>query len=63
MKTRAHLIKEQYLVNYSEQSYQLRENYLCKTPSGAAQIVLGRSSNGWTEWANMDGKTLSDVYR
>ncbi|WP_367105510.1 GIY-YIG nuclease family protein [uncultured Psychrobacter sp.] len=63
MKTRASMIQEQYLVDYSEQSYQLRENYLCKTPSGAAQIVLGRPSNGWIEWTNIDGKTLSEIYR
>jgi len=44
---------------------QLRftQDYLFRTPSGAACAVLGRSSNGWLEWKNSDGETLHDLRR
>lgn len=32
-------------------------------PSAAATICLGRNANGWIEWKNDKGQTLSDVYR
>ena len=32
-------------------------------PSGAANLVAGRSSNGWTEWKNDRGVTIDQVYR
>ncbi len=34
---------------------------LFKTPSGAAQIVLFRSANGWVEWRTQTGTTLADA--
>jgi hypothetical protein len=44
---------------------QLRftQDYLFDTPSGAAAAVLGRTSNGWAEWKNADGRSLHDVKR
>lgn len=33
------------------------------TPSAAAGFCLGRNSNGWLEWKDIDGKTLDDIYR
>ena len=33
------------------------------SPSTAAVFVLGRPSNGWTEWKDKDGNTLDSVYR
>jgi hypothetical protein len=33
------------------------------TPSGAADVVLGRSSNGWIEWTNGAGLTLDALVR
>jgi hypothetical protein len=33
------------------------------TPSAAAAIVTGGSSNGWVEWRNSKGQTLDEVYR
>ncbi|MFG0297460.1 MAG: DUF4357 domain-containing protein, partial [Maioricimonas sp. JB045] len=38
-------------------------DYLFKTPSGAASVVLGRTANGWIEWKTADGRTLHDVHR
>lgn len=39
------------------------EDVLMGTPSGAANLVVGRSSNGWTEWKNDRGVTIDQVYR
>jgi len=36
---------------------------LFKTPSGASNMLIGMSSNGWNEWKNKVGATLNDVYR
>lgn len=33
------------------------------SPSAAAVFVLGGSQNGWTEWVDDEGRTLSEVYR
>lgn len=37
----------------------------CKfsSPSTAAAMFLGGNANGWTEWKNEEGKTLSKIYR
>ncbi len=48
---------------HSKEQLVLTEDYVCNSPSLAAGIVLGRKSNGWTEWKNSDGKTLDEVYR
>lgn len=34
-----------------------------ESPSAAAVFVLGGSQNGWTEWVDDEGSTLSAVYR
>ena len=39
------------------------EDYLFDTPSGAAQVILGRNANGWMVWETGDGKTLHEVER
>lgn len=39
------------------------ENFPFSSPSSAAYIVLGRSSNGWKEWKYKNGKTLDEVKR
>lgn len=59
---RSKLIESGVLV---EESGQLRiaEDYLFGTPSGAAAVVLGRTSNGWVDWKDKDGRTLHDAKR
>lgn len=34
-----------------------------QSPSATAVFVLGHSQNGWIEWVNSNGKSLSEVYR
>ena len=43
--------------------YVFTKNYIFKSPSGAAAVILGRAANGWTEWKRNDGKTLDEVKR
>jgi hypothetical protein len=39
------------------------ENHPFNSPSAAAGVVLGRSSNGWREWRDVDGRTLDELER
>ncbi|MFI2426229.1 DUF4357 domain-containing protein [Streptomyces sp. NPDC018955] len=32
----------------------------CNSPSAAAEILVGRSANGWTDWKSADGHPLAD---
>ena len=40
-----------------------KADYVFPSPSTAAAMFLGGSANGWTEWKNDKGQTLSKVYR
>ncbi|GEN64196.1 DUF4357 domain-containing protein [Acetobacter oeni] len=37
------------------------QDTLFKNPSPAAVFLMGRSSNGWTEWKDAQNRTLADV--
>lgn len=39
------------------------EDYTFNSPSTAAAVVLGRSANGWIEWKDKNGLTLTDKFR
>jgi len=39
----------------------LKEDILFTSPSGASSFVLGRNSDGRTDWKTVDGKSLKDV--
>lgn len=43
--------------------YVFQRNVLFKSPSGAAAVVRGASSNGWMEWVSTGGKTLDELKR
>lgn len=40
-----------------------REDHAFNSPSAAAGVVLGRSSNGWREWTDEEGRTLDQIER
>lgn len=42
-------------------SYKFIQNYVFNSPSTASGVVLGRSSNGRTEWKNDKGRTLKVI--
>lgn len=62
-KLKESLVSSGKLIAVDNKSYQLTENQLFKTPSGASSLVSGRSTNGWVEWKNEAGETLDTVYR
>ena len=39
------------------------KDHLFRSPSMAAQMLLGRTANGWAEWKTGDGETLDAVKR
>ncbi|MEM1212150.1 MAG: GIY-YIG nuclease family protein [Planctomycetota bacterium] len=43
--------------------YQVSRDYTFSSPSAAAVLLTGRSSNGWTTWKDQDGKTLDEHFR
>lgn len=43
--------------------YVFQRDVLFKSPSGAAAMVRGASSNGWVEWVSKEGKTLDELKR
>ena len=54
---RSDLVKREILILAGE-SYCLTSDYLFDSPSAASSVLLGRSSNGRTEWKDSDGVTL-----
>jgi hypothetical protein len=62
------LIKRNELINLGQilvkdSIIEFVEDMIFKTPSAASDMVLGRSSNGWTEWKDKNGKTLDEKMR
>lgn len=47
--------------DYIDENSVLQKDILFRTPSGAADFVLGASTNGNVEWKTEDGKTLKEV--
>jgi hypothetical protein len=41
--------------------YRLTQDYVFNSPSTAAGILLGRSSNGRVEWKDANGRTLKEI--
>lgn len=40
-----------------------QQDHAFNSPSGAAGVVLGRSSNGWREWVDDQGRSLDELER
>lgn len=45
------------------EAYQFTEDYVFSSPSTAGGVILGRSTNGWTKWRTVNGKTLDEMKR
>ncbi|MEO8034829.1 MAG: DUF4357 domain-containing protein [Acidobacteriota bacterium] len=41
--------------------YVFTQDYVFTSPSTAAGVILGRSSNGRVEWKTKEGKTLKEL--
>ena len=57
---RDELIKSSCL--YKQKVYEVCRDITFPNPSSAATFVLGRSSNGWMDWKNIDGRTLKECF-
>jgi len=59
LNLRQRLINEGVL-KQSGEVYEFPEDYIFSSPSTASSMVLGRNSNGLTEWKLKDGRTLKE---
>lgn len=62
-RLRQRLIEEGILAAGEDGIYRFTRDYLFKSPSGASDTILGRSTSGWQEWRNEAGKTLDELKR
>lgn len=54
---------EQGVLLVERDCIQFTQDFLMGTPSGAAMLVCGRSTNGWTAWTNDKGVTINAIFR
>lgn len=57
------MIDDGSIIKRDNGKYYLTKVVSFKSPSGASDFVLGGSTNGWKEWKDDSGATLSDLYR
>lgn len=57
---RKKLIETQILIEENDKLV-FAEDAIFNSPSAASNMVLGRNSNGFTEWITKDGKTFKDI--
>lgn len=55
------LFQLNHLKKISDNLYELTEDHLFRSPSGASGLILGQSSNGWDAWKNESGRTLKET--
>jgi hypothetical protein len=55
-----HKLIDEGVIILSGDFYEFPEDYIFTSPSSASSIILGRNSNGLTEWKLNDGKTLKE---
>jgi hypothetical protein len=60
VELRADLLKSGVLVSEGERR-RFTQDYICNSPSLASAVVLGRSSNGRTDWKDGSGRTLKEL--
>ena len=58
---RENLVKE--YTSSDRDKLVLESDKTFSSPSTASEFVLGRPSNGWSDWKDKDGQTLDSVYR
>ncbi|MGH3516182.1 MAG: DUF4357 domain-containing protein [Haloechinothrix sp.] len=65
LRLRERLVADGQIVESSTRPGYLEttEDIACNSPSSAAAILLGRSSNGWLEWKTADGHPLDDFIK
>ncbi len=61
-KKRVSLLADGTLVRDGDR-LRFTRSVTARSPSAASALVLGRSSNGWTEWKTEDGLTMDQAVR
>ena len=61
-RARTRLLRDGVLVQDGD-TVRFTRDYVFKTPSGAADVVLGRNANGWLAWVDAKGRTLDERHR
>lgn len=59
---RSKLIEDQIAKSHNGK-LKFQQDYIFNSPSTAAGVILGRSTNGWTKWKNKNGVTLDALKR
>lgn len=54
-------LQDRGVISMNEDRLMVTQNYSFDSPSTAAGVLLGRSSNGRVEWRDIDGRTLKDI--
>jgi hypothetical protein len=60
IELRANLVKNGVLTE-EVKGLRFNQDYTFNSPSHASAVILGRSSNGRTDWKDTHGKTLKDI--
>lgn len=63
LPARRSLLQREGKIELTPQGLRFTVDVVFNSPSAAAAMIKGRSSNGWDAWTLPDGTTLSDVYR
>ena len=59
---RVRLIEDNILIQEKD-VLVFQTDHIFSSPSAASTIILARSSNGWNDWKNKQGKTLDELKR
>lgn len=59
---RSEKIQEKVMIE-KETFFEVQQKITFSSLSTAAGFVMGRSANGWTEWKNIEGKTIDEIER
>ena len=60
IELRADLLKSGVLISEVD-NFRFTQDYTFNSPSLASAVVLGRSSNGRTDWKDVSGRTLKEL--
>lgn len=56
-------LQEEGVLEMEDGFLVFQQDHAFDSPSGAAGVVLGRSSSGWRDWTDGDGRTLDKLER
>jgi hypothetical protein len=56
-------LREDGVLDFKDGALVFQQDHAFNSPSGAAGVVLGRSSNGWREWMDGQGRSLDELER